>query len=176
MDFLFYSLRPYASYLYQKSEQGRERKMSQEHLVKWIWGWERDYGDWVSLALCSLHAFTSPEAVSYRLSDTDMSIFLERHSKHQFNNIELFLEVSLNCHLFLHTLWLGLVPKFVICIKDHAGSLCSSMNLMIHLSPKWQPKDDNSTAPEPKIAPMGQSFLNRSCFEGLPFSGSQNGW
>lgn len=34
MDFLLYHLLLYASYLYQKAEQERERKMSQEHLVQ----------------------------------------------------------------------------------------------------------------------------------------------
>ena len=34
MGFLFYYLFSYASYLYQQSEKERERKTSQEHLVK----------------------------------------------------------------------------------------------------------------------------------------------
>lgn len=62
--------------------------------------------------VCSLHAFTSPEEVSYRLSDTDMYTLLKGSPKTRansfrhcsYNNTEMFLELNLNCHLFSHVL------------------------------------------------------------------------
>lgn len=59
--------------------------------------------------VCSLHAFTSPEEVSYRLADTDMYTLIKGSPKTRANNFrhysyntEVFLDLSLNCHLFLH--------------------------------------------------------------------------
>lgn len=81
----------------------------------------------------------------------------------------MFLEISLNFHPVLTHSNL-LVPDFVICTKDHGGSpFCSSVGPAIYLSSKWPPRDD-SMAAVPKIALLGQVFI-----EGLPFPGSRKG-
>lgn len=83
--------------------------MSRKHLrVNFVLG-ERLWGLFLLHYACSLHAFTSPEEVSYRLSDTDMYTLIKCSPKTRANNFrhysyntEMFLELSLNCHLFLH--------------------------------------------------------------------------
>jgi len=61
---------------------------------------------------------------------------------YSYNTMEMFLEISLNYHwIFPHTLQLGSVPKYIICITDQTGPpFPTSVNLEMYLSQTDNPE------------------------------------